>query len=214
MQPTTPTSLRTRFLISLLLVTATFAVMFVFFPASHSDTQPRRVATGAQIHTKFSLVDMHGAPITEQDVLGKPHMVFFGFTHCPDICPLGVSNMFEAMKLLEDHAKDVRVLFITIDPTRDDVTALRNYTAPFQPYITGLTGSQAQIDEAVDSFKVFASVLPENKDYQVSHSGYIYIMDAKGALIEYLQHDAEPKQIADALHRAVDEHEHHSDTKE
>lgn len=157
--------------------------------------QQQEVA-GVPIGGAFSLTDQTGKAVTEKSWPGKYTLVFFGFTHCPDICPAGLQKIAAAMEKMDPKAEKVVPLFITVDPARDDVKTMAAYVATFSPTIVGLTGTQAQIDTAVSAYKVYATVEKEDHDHghgghedmadmpKVNHSGYMYLMSPEGKLLE------------------------------
>ena len=107
------------------------------------------------IHSEFSLTDHSGRAVTEADFAGRWQLVFFGFTHCPDICPTTLAYMASVLDLLGPEAERVAPLFITIDPARDTVPVMADYVSAFHPRLVGLTGSEAQVAEATRSFPPF-----------------------------------------------------------
>uniref|UniRef100_UPI0030EB57F7 SCO family protein n=1 Tax=Sulfitobacter litoralis TaxID=335975 RepID=UPI0030EB57F7 len=114
----------------------------------------------ANIRSEFSLVDHHGQAVTQEDFAGRWQLVFFGFTHCPDICPTSLAYMDNVLELLGPDADQVAPLFVTVDPERDTPAVLKDYVANFHPQLIGLTGSQDQIAKATDAFKVYNEKLP------------------------------------------------------
>src|SRR5215217_7330022 len=104
----------------------------------------------------FKLVDQDGRTVTEKDVLGRPHLVFFGFTHCPDVCPTTLFKMSEVLKATGDRGRDLKALFMTVDPERDRPEVLKEYLSSFDNRIVGLTGDQASVDAAVKAYRAYA----------------------------------------------------------
>jgi protein SCO1/2 len=159
----------------------------------------------AAIGGHFSLTDQHGKTVTDTQFRGKPMLVFFGFTHCPDICPLTVGN-FSA--LLESMGKDgaaLAAIFISVDPRRDTPEVLKSYFANFDSRIIALTGSYEQIDQAASAYKAYYDASPDEKamqhggEYMVNHSGYIYLMDKNGEYVRHFNYDASPADLAKAV---------------
>jgi protein SCO1 len=130
----------------------------------------------------FQLVDTDAAPRRLSDYRGKVTIVFFGFTHCPDVCPATFVKLALAMKGLGALADRVQVLFVTLDPDRDTPAALKSYVAFFDPRFVGLTGSNAQINAAASSFSVHYARVPQGNDYSIDHSSGIYVCDSMGRL--------------------------------
>jgi protein SCO1 len=134
----------------------------------------------AGIGGPFNLTRADGTPITDRDLLGEPHAIFFGFTHCPEVCP---TTLFEASGWLEKlgpQAENFSVYFVTVDPERDTTQVLGEYMTSF-PRITGITGDQAEIDQMLQSYKVYSRKVPlDDGDYTMDHTATVYLMDAEG----------------------------------
>ena len=132
----------------------------------------------------FHLVDQNGQPFTDQDMKGKPHLVFFGYTHCPDICPTTLFEMSQLMRKLGPDADRIGALFITVDPERDTPAALKDYLASFDPHLRGLTGAQPAIDQAIKDYRVYAKKVPlQGGDYTMDHTALVYLMDKDGRFV-------------------------------
>jgi protein SCO1/2 len=151
----------------------------IFAVTGYSPT-PHPAAIGGPFH----LVDQNGKPFGDQDMKGKPYLVFFGFTHCPDICPTTLFEMSQLMRKLGPDADRVGVLFITVDPGRDTPALIKDYLASFDPHLRGLTGDQAAIDQAVKDYRVYAKKVPlQGSDYTMDHTAIVYLMDKDGQFI-------------------------------
>jgi protein SCO1/2 len=138
----------------------------------------------AAIGGPFHLVDHTGRPVTEQDFLGKPSIYFFGFTHCPDVCPTTLYEMTAWLEELGPDADMLNVAFVTVDPERDDREAMADYVSAFDPHIVGLTGSEEEVEGIVKAFKVYRrKVEQEGGDYTMDHTATIYLMGADGRFI-------------------------------
>jgi protein SCO1 len=148
----------------------------------------------------FNLVDQDGKPITNKDFLGKPLIVFFGYTHCPDICP---TTLFELSQVLHAMGKDadrVNALFITVDPERDTPAVMKDYLSSFDKHLLGATGSQQQIDAAEKEYRVYAKKVPEkNGDYSMDHSAVVYLMNKQGRFVAPFNLKRKPAEAAAAL---------------
>ncbi|MFW0777839.1 MAG: SCO family protein [Rickettsiales bacterium] len=166
----------------------------------------------AVIGGAFTLTNQHGGVVKEEEFRGKLMLVFFGFTHCPDICPIGTTTLSTLMEKLGDKADQLAPVFITVDPARDTPEVLKNYLANFDPRIVGLTGTKEQIKEAADAYKAYYSIAkaqtpmeegmqhaPAGSDYMVNHSGYIYLMDRNGKYVTHFQYSAAVDELAEAL---------------
>jgi len=145
----------------------------------------------ALIGGPFTLVGRDGKTVTDRNFRGKYLLVFFGFTHCPDICPAELQVMSAALDELGPKANDVIPIFITLDPERDTPRAVSDYVMNFGPRFVGLTGSPEQIADAAKAYRVTYSKFQEEgakpDDYSVDHSALVYFMGKNG---EYLDHFA------------------------
>jgi protein SCO1 len=152
-----------------------------------SNAPPEAAAQGrALITSEFELVDQTGKTVRDEDLDGKWQLVFFGFTSCPDICPTTLSNVTAALEELGPTAEKLQPLLITVDPERDTPPVLKDYLTAFDARILGLTGTPAQVEQALRSFRVYASKSPlDGGDYTMDHSAFIYLMDPQG---EYAAH--------------------------
>jgi len=130
----------------------------------------------------FHLVDTDATPRRLSDYRGKVTVVFFGFTHCPEVCPAALMKLALVMKRLGGVADRVRVLFVTLDPERDTPATLKSYVAFFNPKFVGLTGSNAAVNAAAASFSVHYAKVVSGDDYSIDHSTGVYVCDATGRL--------------------------------
>lgn len=132
----------------------------------------------------FALVDQNANPVTEKDLLGKPSLVFFGFTHCPDVCPTTLFEITEVMRKLGPDAERVNAVFVTVDPERDTPAVLKDYLSSFEPQVRGLTGDAAAIASIEKAYGVYAKKVPrEGSDYLMDHSVEVYLMDKNGKFV-------------------------------
>jgi len=132
---------------------------------------------------EFQLTNDLGKPVTAATYLGKVVVLYFGYTHCPDVCPLTLVHLHTVLQKLGKDADDVRVLFVTVDPARDTVPVLHQYVTAFDPRIVGLTGTQDAIGALAKRYRAFYQrETPETSsgDYEVTHSSAIYIFDREG----------------------------------
>lgn len=204
-QPTTRSSRRARLpLVLLAAALALLAALFVLRP----DASPKGNLTGAAVGGEFSLVDENGVSVSNASFDGKWRLMYFGFTYCPDICPTDTATMAAALRLFEakhpDAGQKLQPIFVTVDPERDTPQALREFTNSFHPRILGLTGSRAQIDAALKTFRVYAAKVPGTtpEAYTYDHLAIFYLMDPKGRPVEFLASStATPEQLAAILER-------------
>jgi protein SCO1 len=152
--------------------------------------------TGADFAKDFALTDHNGRAVTLATFAGKVVTVFFGFTQCPDVCPTTMAEMAEVMKGLGDKAKDVQVLFISVDPERDTPALLKQYVPAFHPSFLGLVGDKAATEATAKTFKVFYQKVPGKTEgsYSVDHTAGSYVFDKAGKVRLFLKHGvgAEP----------------------
>ena len=130
----------------------------------------------------FTLTDHTGKRVTEKDYAGKILLVFFGFTHCPDVCPTALTAVSEVLDQIDDKAREVQPLFITVDPERDTVELLAGYVSHFHPSIVGLTGTAEEIGAAAQGYQVFYRKAKGGTPdaYSMEHTASIYVMDRQG----------------------------------
>lgn len=167
---------------------------------AHADVPTQSASIGGA----FELTDQHGKTVKDGDFRGRVMLVFFGFTHCPDICPVSVSTLSKVMGALGDKADKVAPVFITVDPTRDTPKAMKDYLAPFDKHMVGLTGTPKQIKKAADAYKVYFAESEAGKhkagdDYMVNHSGIIYLMGKDGAYVQHFSYDVGEKDVVAAI---------------
>jgi protein SCO1/2 len=136
---------------------------------------------GASIGGKFSLVDQNGKPFTDTDMKGKWELVFFGYTHCPDVCPTTLNELSLALDQLGDNKSKVGIVFVSVDPERDTPAAIKSYVSSFDGPITGLTGTADEVAQAAKDYKVYYAKHPTaGGGYDMDHSAVIYLMDPGG----------------------------------
>ncbi len=174
--------IRLSALLAALVVALFLGASFVFVLLTKSDDQfaacrRSKVTGNASIGGPFTLVDSTGKTVTDVDVITKPSLVYFGYTFCPDVCPLDVSRNAEAVDLLMDMGHDVRPVFITIDPDRDTPEVLAEYTGYMHPEMIGLTGSGEQIKAASRAYRTYYRRQDNvDEDYLMDHSAFTYLV--------------------------------------
>ncbi len=138
--------------------------------------------TGVEIGGDFQLTDHNGHPRSLSDFRGKVVAVFFGFTHCPDVCPTTLAELAQTVKRLGARGDEVQILFITVDPARDTQKVLAQYVTAFDPRFLGLYGDPATTAKAAAAYKVFFAPQPPNAsgNYTVDHSAAIFVIDRRG----------------------------------
>lgn len=136
----------------------------------------------------FTLVDMNGEKRTEKNFMGKPMLIFFGFTNCPDICPSGLQTLTIALNNIGKDSQKLSSVFVSIDPERDTPQVLMKYVSSFHPQILALTGSQEQINGIVKAYRVYTKKISDQTDperYFFDHSSFFYLMDKNGKYIKH-----------------------------
>ena len=145
----------------------------------------------------FELQSQDGRVVTDKDLLGHPSVIFFGYTHCPDVCPTALFEMTQVYEALGKDADRLKTYFITVDPERDDKALLSVYLSSFDPRITGLTGSPEQIQKAIRAYRVYArKVEDKSGSYVMDHTALVYLMDRQGRFVSSLNLDRAPEETA------------------
>lgn len=176
-----------------------FSIMQTRMRISQEPTAPQSIQ-GIKIDGRFSLTNHNGEKVTEKSWPEKHLLIFFGFTHCPTICPTALQKITDALGELSENAP-VQPLFITTDPARDDSAQMASYIANFHHKIIGLTGSQKDIDETVSRFKVYTAKVqnPSDTDYTIDHSSFLYLIDPDGNLSALFKDSDNSSDIARVL---------------
>jgi protein SCO1/2 len=178
---------------------AAFALLFGVFVAMTSNTPPAPPASA--IGGPFQLTSQTGQQVNEKDLLGRPYLVFFGYTHCPDVCHTTLFEMSEILRALGPDAK-VGGVFVTVDPERDTPDVLKDYLANFDSRIIGLTGPRAQLEPMLRSYRIYAKRAPgKDEDYAVDHTTVVYLMDKNGRFVTSFNVGRKPEDAAKELAR-------------
>jgi protein SCO1 len=178
-------SLRTQRLLAMFAAFAAGLVLclgvVVFVAGRGSGTS---AVQAAAIGGPFNLIDQNGQPFSDKDLKGKSFLVFFGFTHCPDVCPTTLFEISEVLRNLGPEADHTAALFISVDPERDTPEAMRDYLASFDPHIRGLTGDAAALAAVAKAYRVYyKKVSLEGGDYTMDHTAIVYLMDKEGRFV-------------------------------
>jgi protein SCO1/2 len=137
--------------------------------------------TMADIGGPFRLASSKGGVVDSQDLTGKPYAVFFGYTHCPEVCPTTLYEMSKSLQSLGPAAAGFRVFFITVDPERDTATAMADYIGNFDPRMEALVPTQEQLSKLASDFRVFYQKVPTSDgSYSMDHTATIFLMNAEG----------------------------------
>ena len=170
---------------------AGIAMMFVLKPRPAGETL---------VGGPFQLVNAEGKAVTDADFRGHPFLVYFGYIHCPDICPTTLAQLSEVLQRIPD--KPIKVLFVTVDPERDTAKLMADYVSSFDSRFIGLSGSVNQIAAIEKAYRVFARKAPtKDGDYTMDHSSIVYLMDGRGAFVKVLNLDRSADEEAKDLAR-------------
>lgn len=214
-----------KFLTFAVVLMLALTTISVFATKENANTLPTDSSSGkAAIGGAFTLTDSNGKSISDKDFRGKYMLVFFGFTHCPDVCPLTMATLTKTLELLGDKADSFAPVFISVDPKRDTSERMKEYLSNFDSRIVGLTGSMNDIKDVASLYKAFYSEVPEKKaddahadhtkhaehmdhsahaaasdNYMVDHSSFIYLMSKEGEYITHFPHTIAPEELAKKL---------------
>jgi len=162
----------------------------------------RGVTAPSAIGGPFQLTDQAGQTVTEKNLQGKPTLIFFGFTHCPDVCPTSLFEISEVLRAMGKDADRVNAYFISVDPERDTAGAMRDYLSSFDPHLKGLTGDPDVVAKVISGFRVYAKKVPlKDGDYTMDHTALIYLMDRDGKFVAPFNLKRTPEAAAADLKR-------------
>ena len=161
---------------------------------------PHRGSAAAAVGGPFALTAPDGRTVTEKDVAGRPFLVFFGYTHCPDVCPATLAEISALFQQMGPDAK-VQALFISVDPERDTPAAMKDYMANFDPRIVALSGTPEETKTVAREYKAYFKKGPADQDggYSVDHLALTYLMDKNGHFVGALDLDRPAKDLAAEL---------------
>ena len=186
------------------LLALTFGLVALGVAAVVTLAPSTRQSTAGGIGGPFALLDQDGKTVTERDVRGRPHLVFFGFTHCPDVCPTKLFEISQVLQATGEKGRNLRALFITVDPERDTPEVLKSYLASFDERIIGLTGSREAVEAATRAFRAFARKGPgQDGSYAMEHTSLVYLMDAQGNFVGSFDLSRPPAEAAAQLLKHV-----------
>ena len=152
----------------------------------------------------FTLVDQTGRTVTEKAFLGKPTAYFFGFTHCPDVCPTTLADMTARLKALGPDADRLNIIFVSLDPERDTPDLLKTYMESFDSRIVALTGTPAAVADMAKKFRVYWRKVGEGESYTLDHSTATYLMDSRGELLTFIDARETNEAAMEKLHRLLE----------
>lgn len=157
----------------------------------------RTVAAPSVIGGPFQLTDQTGQTVTEKNLLGKPSLIFFGYTHCPDVCPTSLFEMSQVLQAMGKDADRVNAYFVSVDPERDTAATMKDYLSSFDPHLKGLTGDPKAVAKIISEYRVYAKKVPlKDGDYSMDHTALVYLMDRDGKFVAPFNLNQSPKQAA------------------
>lgn len=184
-------------------IAAIIAVASVAYFVAGRRAPPIGPLVGSDVGGPFALVDQDGHKVTDQTYAGKYRLMYFGYTFCPDVCPVDVQKIAQGIKAFaaidSTRAAKVVPIFVTVDPERDTPPVMKTFVRAFSPTMAGLTGTLTQAAAARSAFRIYARKAGEGRDYLVDHSATIYLMDPGNRPISFLDHGATPQAIAAEL---------------
>jgi len=162
----------------------------------------RHATAPAAIGGPFQLTDQAGQTVTEKSMQGRPSLIFFGFTHCPDVCPTTLFEISEVLKAMGKDADRVNAYYISVDPERDTQAAMKEYLSSFDPRLQGLTGNTQEIAKVLSEYRVYAKKVPlKDGDYTMDHTALVYLMDRDGKFVSPFNINRKPEDAALDLKR-------------
>jgi len=162
----------------------------------------RSIATPAAIGGPFQLTDQAGQTVTDKEMQGRPTLIFFGFTHCPDVCPTSLFEISEVLRAMGQDADRVNAYFISVDPERDTTSAMKDYLSSFDPHLKGLTGPPEDLAKVISEYRVYAKKVPlKDGDYTMDHTALVYLMDRDGKFVAPFNLKRTPDEAATDLKR-------------
>ena len=162
----------------------------------------RGATAPAAIGGPFQLTDQTGQTVTEKSLVGRPTIIFFGYTHCPDVCPTSLFEMSEVLRAMGKDADRVNAYFVSVDPERDTRAVMKDYLSSFDPHLKGLTGDPAAVAKVLSAYRVYARKVPlKDGDYTMDHTALIYLMDRDGHFVAPFNLKRTPEEAAKDLKR-------------
>ena len=167
--------------------------------SKNTGSQGGKIASTSGIGGAFELTSHTGEKITDKALLGAPFLVFFGFTHCPDICPTALFDMSEALRATGTEGAKLRALYISVDPERDTVDVLKNYMSSFDPRVMALTGDAQSVQNTARAYRAYYKKVPTKESYTMDHSSAVYLMDKNGQFLRTIDLKRDPQIVAKEL---------------
>lgn len=185
-----------------LLVVIALAFLFLFIQAPQTGPG-NESAQDVPIGGPFTLTDTKGVSRNDTDFHGQYLLLFFGYTFCPDVCPVTLQILSEAVEKLGEKGRKVTPVFISLDPERDSVDVMGRYLANFHPRFVGLTGTAEQIAGAAKAYRVYHAKTGEDADYLVDHSAIVFFMGPDGKYLAHFRHSDSAEKMAEGMSRRI-----------
>ena len=201
--------MRRIFAIAAVAVAAVFLAVTLWFAYRPSGAdqfaQCRSSAVAGDLGGPFELVNSDGQTVTDADVITEPSLLYFGYTFCPDVCPLDVDRNAQAIEILESRGQMVTPVFITVDPERDTQEVVGQFADAMHPRMIGLTGSPAQVKAASEAYRTYYKAHPPvDGEYLVDHSTFSYLVLPEVGFVDYFRRELGPQELADKIGCFVD----------
>lgn len=165
------------------------------------------LAADVDVGGPFQLVDQDGRTVTDRTFSGRPLLMYFGYTSCPDICPVDVAKIVQVTRTVREKTGiAVTPIFVTIDPARDTPARMKAYVRAFGPEVVGLTGSDAQIRRVTDAYHVYFNKVPASGGYLMDHSTVLYLLGSDGALLDHYGRKVPEQDVAARVAATLEAH--------
>lgn len=190
-------------------VIAGAGLLSVYLITSRSDEGQFAACTGSTVAGDlggpFTLVNGAGETVTSEQVITEPTLIYFGYTYCPDVCPLDVDRNAAAVEILEERGQSVTPVFITVDPARDTPEVVRDFAEAMHPRMIGLTGSEEQVAAASKAYRTYYKAHPPvDGEYLVDHSTFSYLVAPGYGFLDFFRREMTPEEMADKIGCFVD----------
>lgn len=186
-----------------LVVVAAVAATVLFFVSQDQRNRGETTILGGPGGGEFALVDQRGAPVDQTIFTGHPSLLFFGYTHCPDVCPTTMGEMQGWFEALGEEGKALRGVFVTVDPARDTPELLDGYVSWVSDRIVALTGEQSEIDKVVKDWGASAEKVGEGDDYLMNHTASVFLVDARGQFVGTIAYGEDTETALGKIRRLI-----------
>ena len=182
---------------------AAIAATVLFFVAQDQKNRGEATILGGPGGGQFALVDQRGAPVDQTIFTGHPSLLFFGYTHCPDVCPTTMGEMQGWFEALGDEGKTLRGVFVTVDPARDTPEILDDYVSWVSDRIVALTGEQSEIDKVVKDWAASAERVGEGDDYLMNHTASVFLVNSRGEFVGTIAYGEDTNTALEKIRRLI-----------